>query len=205
MSPEQKQLPKAKIDETEIGEIEISAEVAKGLRAHYESTTADSKEVLEIPKSNLIAECSSRNEGVYQDLRALVKAGDDYFAIISVFANRSVDNPIPLSETVIARHRPGERAELIGVIGKNEDPMKIGRSHQKGFGLGPTVSREHFAVAQSDDGKMGIIDMGSSNRTEVFLTKKELPSTTSVDPLNDIDFWSVKSADLKSSLQEHLA
>ena len=197
-SPDLKLLPSA--------EAESPAEVKKAIRDRYESTVVDSNTVFELPEGSM-SDCGNRSEGVYQDLMAVIKAGDDYFALIDVFAiNKSGSGPETITETVIARHRPGQRAELVGVVGQNKEPIVIGRSHQTDMGLGSTVSREHFGVAQDETGKIGILDLGSTNRTEVFKSKKDTePQYETEDPLSDIDFWSVKSADLRTGLEDYIA
>jgi hypothetical protein len=147
-------------------------------------------------------------EGVDQSLRAIIKAGDEFFGIVDVLTISQTTGKTPkfMEDTVITRHLPNQRAELIGFVNRDGKPITIGRSYQD---LGIKTSREHFLVIQDMDGAIGIVEPHkTTNGTEVFTPSKnskfgvseKLLHMDTVDAVEDFDFWSVKSDDVKARL-----
>ena len=192
---------------------ESPREITEGLRDRYESIQLKPGIVHEIPPlendEQMISGCENPADGVRQSLRAMIKVGDEFLGVVDVFLiNRSASGGRPniLEGTAITRHISDGRADLIGFIGNNQDHLTIGRSHQKE--LNPKVSREQFSIGRAKDGSIGIIDLDSTNGTEVFMPSKnskygfETKDLNSKNPTDDIDFWSVKSALIGQELLE---
>jgi hypothetical protein len=202
MSPEIKQNQSVK--EESIGNL------ISGLNDRYETTHLVPEVVHEIPTSAEMSTCNNQQEGVFQFLRALVKAGEEFFAITDVLVIGEPGKDI-IKGTAITQHRINDRANLIGFFDEKRKPITIGRNHQED--LKSTTSREHFTVALAHDGSVGILDLGSKNGTDVYTSIKndrkkfgigadsDNPSPSQFpDPAKDIDFWSAKSAVVKEEL-----
>lgn len=183
------------------------SEIYSILTENYICTELQSKKVHQIDplieERQEMAACTNEVDGVDQNLRAIIKAGNDYFGVVDFLV---IDEPKSkkanyIESTAITHHQPGRRAELVCIINKGESPITIGRNINPN--LDDTVSREHFKVSQASDGAIGIIDNDSTNGTKVFepSDKFGLLSNTDKDsgnPIQDIDFWSVKSIRLKN-------
>ncbi|MEI6851034.1 MAG: FHA domain-containing protein [Candidatus Saccharibacteria bacterium] len=209
-------------------ETESVKEIFDGLESHYSTTKLDPNKVHEIEPATIENEmdiCKNFDEGVMQTLEAVVKAGDNYFGIVKVIMeDRSSDEAIynreVIEKTALTRHIPGKRAALVGFIDSKNGPVTIGRSETNSEiglleidDLGVTTSRKHFALAESVDGSVGIIDLDSKNGTTVFeqkddkfkfgLTPEKNRSSSALNPIDDIglNFWSAKSANIRDRLE----
>lgn len=188
-------------------------DITEGLRARYDSVKLVPGDVHEITplfsQQHEMAVCGNPFEGIDQHLRAVIKAGDEFFGIVDVISiDRSKDHKLVVQQTTaLTRHLPNQRAELVGFIHPEGPQLKIGRNYQPG--LSAKTSREHFAIAQFKDGYIGIVEpKETTNGTEVYTpsihakqdVSKRLLHMDTADPAGDFDFWSVKSADLNAYL-----
>lgn len=191
--------PRNKTETRESGD-RISAD----LKNRYNSETLTSPDQVHVVKSpedggDYLSIAYNQQEGARQYLRAMIKAGEEFFSVIDC----SVDNNdgTKTDKSILARHVSGGRAEFAGEIGVNS-VIKIGRGPDND--LNKTVSREHFAVAQDEKGQFAIVDLRSTNKTEVFYPKSDGSGISEIEdknnPLNNINFWSVKSSELKKSI-----
>lgn len=153
-----------------------------------------------------LAAIDNLNEGVSQELLAVVRADQDVFGVVRAkFYGKKQKQATDVTEKLAITRFDGEggRAELVDfpTTGKY---FVVGRSHQAGLSEG--VSRHHFAVAQAEDGSVGIGDLGSTNGTEVVVladgeaSDEVLPGSFDPNvpnPLDDSRTWSVKSRDLR--------
>ena len=194
--------------------IETVYSIAEGLRARYDTEVLKPGEVHEVPAlfgaKQEMAVSGNPYEGVDQHLRAMVKAGDEFFAIVDVksIVRPYGEHPTVKDATVITRHLPNKRAEFIGFLDKDKKTFTIGRSYQPGLGV--KTSRNHFSVVQAPDGSVGIVENNkTTNGTEVFTPSKNgkfgvserLLHMDTVDAAEDIDFWSVKSANMQELME----
>ena len=194
--------------------LETVHSITEGLRARYDTAVLTPGKVKEIParfdSKQEMAVCGNAYEGVDQHLRAFVKAGDEFFAIVDVVSIVRPDGkrPIVTENTVITRHKPNNRAEFVDFVDKDQTPITIGRSYQPG--LSAKTSREHFSVVQARDGSIGIVEpKETTNGTEVFtpsqnskfgISEKLLHMDT-VDAAEDNDFWSLKSKSIQQLME----
>ena len=194
-----------------IDTVESPKKIAEGLRERYGSTVLDPKEVYEIPKvdnpDHYMGLCGNAYDGVDQKLRAIISAGDDFFAVIDVAKvglPKSGPAPAYMEGVAITHHKPGQRAELVGFIDKNRGSLGVGRDTRNGYSA--RMSRQHFSVGLTADGSVAIHDT-SSNGTEVFRPNEgegynSLRHTDIDNPIDEREFWSVKSMYLKEKLEE---
>lgn len=187
--------------------IESPSKIAEALKDRYDSEVLKPNTVHRIPElgpdGTPMDSCGNSSEGVDQKLRALIKAGDEFFGVVDVdliLRSDSGERPQFVNRTVLTRHIPGERAEIIGFIDNIGKPLVVGRQFQPG--LSGKTSRDHFTIGTLSEGNVGVVDDKSSNGTEVFqLTEKSAYNEsrhTDVDnPIDDFDFWSVKSSEIK--------
>jgi len=178
-----------------------STEIKNILRENYEGTRLVFGRNYEISNENPIDSCARPSEGVYQDLRAVISAGKEFFSLIDVFVVDKSGNKRNVKSTVLARHIDGQRAELITAVPRvTQRPLAIGRAHQPGMQFDGTVSGEHFLLYRDDaeDEAVVIADMGSTNGTEIFTSRKEFSKISKQDdPVADKDFWSVESSGIR--------
>ena len=196
--------------EKEIEPTESAPEIAKSLRAKFKSEVIDPADfaVIPMPKTDeqFIGSCANLDDGVDQRLRAVVKAGREFFGIVDVRAiggSDESDGPIFLQSTALTRHIPGERAELIGFFHYHQ-PINIGRAHSPELNFSSETSGRHFTAQQNEGGAVLIFDQNSTNGTEVFTLNPALQHTDLKSPIDDFDFWSVQSASIKTKLAESL-
>jgi len=176
--------------------VESPAELASELRDAYGSVelTAGSSIVLEeeILPMNF---AYNRPEGVFQDLIATIKAGDDFFSVVD--ATLAGENE---HTTLITHHTKDGRAEIVGHISNGKEPLFIGRNSENGYSA--KTSRDHFFVAKSKEGKIGVMDTKSSNGTEVFATTKHMNSIREKpEAVKNGRFWSGKSSVVRDYLE----
>lgn len=198
MPQEQMQLPEA----------ESPSKITKGLETDFISLDLEPGKILSLTTDiKPMGGCFNQAEGVYQDLKLVIKAGDDFFSVVDVFVAEKPDDEQEASRmkaTVITRHHEDDRAEIVGFIEPEQGPLVVGRTVDNKFA--DNVSRKHFAVGVSPkDGHIEIADMKSSNGTRIFATTEEVKRLHDSNPINDTDFWSVKSSDLKASLKDRLS
>ncbi|MGD0283973.1 MAG: FHA domain-containing protein [Candidatus Saccharimonadales bacterium] len=156
-------------------------------------------------------------EGVHQSLRAIIRADLELFGVVDVSVN-SIDDSgkeTNIDKVAITYLDPkGERASLVGFV-EDKEPVYVGRGYQTGLDDG--TSRRHFVVAKAEDGSVGIIDLGSTNGTEVITYPRliserkfalqslisQMPESarTASEPLKNIRLWSVKSAQIKAAIK----
>lgn len=200
MSPESIEKP--------VDKIESAPEIAESLRAKYKSEMVDPMSALKIPTlerdDQMMAHCISADEGVDQRLRAVIKAGNEFFCIIDVLAIDQISpgvKPTFMEGTAITRHIPGKenRAQLIDFFG-DQMPIHIGRDYSPELKYSPETSGKHLAAIQSESGSVILLDEHSTNGTEVFTPDKDSPNINVVSPVENRNFWSPESALLKASL-----
>lgn len=192
---------------------ESALNIAKMLREEYNSRIlhGDTLQLPPFSKSLEMMSCSNPQDGVNQQLRALVRAGQEFFGIVEstvIITLPGEPKPYITESTLLTRHNAGGRAEIISVLKRDKDVKRIGRSHQKDLELGDRVSGHHFYLEQEIDGRINISDGDSSgkpstNGTEVFEGAKEIPSGFYIgetETWHDFDFWSAKSSEVKKQI-----
>lgn len=148
-------------------------------------------------RSDFMNDCQNSKEGVYQGLRTTIKAGNEFFGIVDVFLK--TDNGA-MEGTAITRNIPNERAEFVTFI-KPSGITEIGRNHNNN--LDNSVSRNHLVLSFNDEGGINIMDMGSANGTKLYRHKKPGPKNLLIEnPTDDINSWSLKSAEIKKTMQD---
>lgn len=188
---------------------ESATEIAETLRDLYQNTTLRGGK-LEIPafrNESQMSSCDNRTEEVSQQLRAVIKAGQEFFGIVETTALIKIQGepkPYIVESTVLTKHNADERASIVAIIERGHGTEYVGRAHQQG--LGDQVSRHHFQLEQNLDGSITVVDGNtdgtpSTNGTEVFELKDgDSAKNISDSPLDDIDFWSVKSSEVKKQI-----
>lgn len=184
-----------------------AAEIKKGLSDNYGSLELNRGEgIVLAPEVQPLSRCGNQKECVYQNLMAVIKAGDEFFSVVDVFSADPVAADQKLSRvktTVITHHVSGSRAEIVGFINEGKGPLEVGRTVENEYA--DNMSRSHFAVGLSpENGRIGIAD-DSTNGTEVFISLAEInePLKDS-NPAKDIDFWSIKSSQLRASIESQI-
>lgn len=200
MSPNH--LPPAEITETRS---ERPKEIGHKLEKIYKTTQLQPNTIHTIStniENGEMKACENTDDGrVEQQLLAVVKAGNEFFNIVNVNTfDRSDDprSPIIVEGIAVTKRNPDGRAELVDFIDKNEK-VYFGRSFQ-GQQLGETVSGKHFAVGVRDDGLVAIADFGSTNGSRLYEKNPKPSDYQGENPVDNIDFWSVKSSEMKKSL-----
>jgi hypothetical protein len=182
--------------------------------------TLGAQEVAIMPSSQSISD-QAVNEtlGVSQDLVSLVQAGDEFFGIVNAFV---LGQEQPSQLLVRVKTLDGtERPEVISKI--TDEPLVVGRGAIEDAGEG--LSRSHFEVVKKEDGSIKVTDLGSTNKTRIATTEKnvplpdsagkttfsglkkllrsnKLPQQIPVNPLDDFRFWAAKSKDIVEFLGE---
>lgn len=152
------------------------------------------------PENPPIQAIEDKSLGLKQSLRGMVELGkSDFLSIIDVNLN---NGRYDYKTTALAYLKPGEGASVIAFVDAGEGPVILGKEHQDFADFSRFVSREHVSVAQTEDGIIKLIDLKSTNGTEVFVPRNVRSDSKSVfntDPMRDHTFWSVKSSDLMDS------
>ena len=194
-----------KAETSNVETLESAKAIEASLLENYIGTTLSSPEsICEIPatKSNELGDVMNiainKQEQVSQRLRAIIKAGNEFFSVID--ASSGFEDGSIIDSTILTRHiAGGKRAEFVGFIEKGEKPTSVGRSTQEALDM--TVSRNHFAIAHNHAGDIGVADLNSSNHTEVFMPDaNHLGKFDGKNPVGDVNFWSIKSKQLKDIL-----
>lgn len=194
------------------------------MQAAYEGQSLTAGEPAVFALEQVMAGADNAKEGLSQDLCQVVKAGDETFGIIK-FNDQSDAEP----KFIVSRFgADGERASIVGMFSKDKS-LSVGRNHQGD--LHNTTSREHFSVGMLD-GKLAVVDNGSTNGTELFKPrdvqaeitqpqtpqkfgmralkrvigrfgkKAEAPAEIPADPLHTFENWAPKSAEVKEFIKE---
>jgi hypothetical protein len=206
MSPEQ----------TPTFEVESVKNITEDLRERYVSTPMEAGVGYVIPPleniENAMGTCGNPEDGLDQYLLGLVVAANkDVFAIVdvsAVFKFGEEHRPSMVLKTAITHHIPGKRGDFVCFIENNNVPKSVGRTGVGKFDA--HTSREHFSVSQDTDGTLIVTDI-SSNGSELFIpvagSKFGLKEginhhTDTNNPLEDFDFWSVKSASMRDEFEK---
>ena len=189
---------------------EQAQEIASKLRENYHSTklSGNRLDLTAFSKELEIDACEKRDidSTVTQQLRAVVKAGQEIFGIVeATIIQQTGSEPLIEDAVVITRHNSQGRAEVISTLIRGHGVEHIGRAHQTD--LGDEVSREHFSITQDVYGGLIIKDgksdgSASTNGTEVFEIKpsdKERPNKPD-KPWEDFTFWAPESSDVKKAV-----
>lgn len=195
MSPEQAKKP----------ELTPAEAFVEDLKNNYDSTLLIPEVVFEVPPikttDQSMASCSNRPEGVYQELRAVVEAGDKLFPITDVVVRLQSDGfrrPDFVDSTLVAKSVSGQRAEIVD-ISRKRGQLDIGRNPTPNLDLDEQTSKNHFSVIQAFDGTIGIVDHNSIDGIVVY-TQKMTDNPNKIRPIGH-DVWSVKSAKLKAAIE----
>lgn len=176
--------------------------IKQGLNQHYEPTLlTDNMQIFEAPaitdtksRTEIMNGTKNEIEGVEQYLRCIVKVGTELLSCVDVIANN--DRNEPYFQTIITRFIPGQRAEFVGFLDREEAPMVIGRDNLDTNNK--SVSREHVYIAQNEEGTIGIVDANSTNHTEVFGAKINPFGKHEIkNPTEEFKIWSLKSSEAK--------
>ncbi len=132
--------------------------------------------------------------GVGQKLKAMIVAGTEVMFVIEGSCDN--DDGSTSNETFVARHFTDGRSEIVTVL----EPgvvNEFGRNSDNGYSSG--MSRKHFGVAMNDQGAIAIADLKSTNGTKVYYPKAGYSDEPNPNnPISNINFWSVKSKDVKN-------
>ena len=142
------------------------------------------------------------DEGVYQYLRGIIKAGNSFFSIVDSRVQnkfKQPDKPDSYITTFVTRYKPGEPAEIIGSV-EDGKVLTIGRSAQRGaLSDDPKISRNHFKISVEDsaDGStIEVTDAGSTNGTVVLTMSPDALQSGNVEP----SFWTADPTHLQEAL-----
>ncbi len=150
--------------------------------------------------NNLLKGCAANEqEGVYQDIKGVIQAGDELFGIVEAAVAGREASPDSITKFILTRFgRDGRRAQIEGVMTPGE-PLMIGRTAENG--MRSDVSRYHFKVGVNRNGHLAIEDLNSANGTRLQVaTKPPIPELEPKNPLAQYSRWAPKSADVKSLL-----
>lgn len=191
---------------------ESIADKTKDLKKHYRRVKLSHKSFdsfkLEIPnitqEDPVMADVLDVDAGISQRLRAIVVSGENGNKKISGISDAIIvsnqDDIEPIAGTVITRHLPGGKAELVGFV--NEDNKNMNEKSLKG----------HFSIVQTKAGPVIVADPHSPSSIEVFT----LPVTDDVwigvnvgkaipvEPVGLIknpEIWGLQSADAKELVE----
>jgi hypothetical protein len=151
--------------------------------------------------------CADPMNGLSQELRAVVKAGDELFFVIDAVTRLSrhgLRRPDYVDSTLFARYESGIGTEIIDF---SREPRRLnvwdGTKH---LNIGISGATTRFTVAQSDDRLVGVVDEGSSEKLEVFTQKTpdnpdDIPRT--LKPIDE-RIWSVSGFDLMKAVRSSL-
>lgn len=166
--------------------------------ANFESVKLVPNQIHELTTENspMMSNCLNLKEGISQNLRSIIKIGDDFFGLVDVNIHDSSNED--KSATILTHHTPNGRAAFVDVLNPNIQ-VSVGRNYQDN--LGATVSRKHFDIIKANDGTIGIVDNDSTNGTEIFTQPTDKKPREFGTLVENFDFWSVKSADVKKQLE----
>lgn|GEM_PF-5645735 len=173
------------------------------------------------PDTDMSSGTVNERQAVAQDLRGVIKAGDELFGIVK--ANVTDDKTGKPLEHFLLTHfgdeETGQRATIVGVLGAT--PLFVGRTAKNGYS--DTTSRKHFGIALVD-AQIKIGDEGSSNGTKLYfaeaagqqqapespkfglsalhkaLRAKKAPESVEENPMDKFQLWSPKSSDVKEQI-----
>jgi hypothetical protein len=184
----------------------INADIVElGLKEYYLAEKLNPGSPVEIPKLNnsdgLLQEYQNEERDVYQGLLAELRVGDEILGIVNVFVK--TEDGI-MDGIAVTRNIQNQQAELIGFVNPNLNKItEIGREHNKS--LDNSVSRNHLALSYNNKGGVNIMDMGSTNGTLIFRHNKPGLKNIAIDnPANNVDNWSIDSAEIKKTMQNML-
>lgn len=178
-----------------IHNLENRDEVISGLEANFTHKKLCAGESKSIKEFDNMAAATDFDQGVYQYLRAVVKAGESYFSVVDTRVyNKSGRNdpsePEAYISTTVTRSVNGGPAELIASV-QPGNVLFIGRENQPNMLRDdPKISRNHFcvrAIDHEDGSEIVVADMGSTNGTEVYSSLKDSSHIVDVNP----DFWCI--------------
>jgi hypothetical protein len=143
------------------------------LRQNFESVLLGTGVVYELPQPRNfelgMGSASDMPGGVSQDLRAVIKAGQDFLFIIDTTTR--MQSPDYLSGTFLAEFRPGDTSRVLDFSTERSfDGSTIRTLDTRIQWSGMDIS-----VAMSTDGTVGVVDEGSKSRIELF--KQKPPET----------------------------
>ncbi len=187
--------------------------LVKDLREQFETDLLDLGVVHEIPQpknpDQTMASHPDQRSGVFQDLRAVVKTGQEMFFVIDASIRVSVDldgfrRPSYVNSTLFAKQVPGETAQILDFSRQQIDfeQRDIPRHLKK-----KVVSRDaEFIVAQGEDGVFGILNENPAEPIEVF--KQKLSSGSDEEPskliLRGDDAWCVHSKQVFGAIKQSI-
>lgn len=186
---------------------ESPSEIAGYLEARYKATPLLIPEVpYQIHDSDALAMYDSAEYGVSHKLMSTVQAGNEFFNLVEVdtlTVPEGALEPVFLKSLAITKYIPGERAELVGLLNKENEQITIGRSHA-GDSANRTLSGKHFSVSLGEGGSVFVIDHDSTNQTILYTPENYNEDDCIVietkDPLKDPDFWCSESLDVKRQM-----
>ena len=205
------------VEELQSKEIEPVSDIVEALRERYISTPMEAGVPYRfLPQNNVenaMGTCGNPDEGLNQYLLGIVVAANkDIFAIVDASAVFKFDDdirPSKILKTAITHHVPNSRGDFVCFVENNGEPKIVGRTGVGKFD-GHT-SREHFSISQEADGTLIVTDLFSVHGSELFtpvpgskfgLQESINPHTDTNNPLEDFDFWSVKSAAMRDELEK---
>lgn len=198
----------------------MSTEHLNQPQSKYESPEESSRIASEMEKRYLVRELTTPSEvcvidstcqenqpmafsnnptlGVEQHLMAEIDAGQEKFFVANCFVSTEKGK---VSATVLSRHIAGSRPEIVSII-EEDEILKIGRTAEGDFA--PSLSRQHFEIAKSQDGRIGIADVGSANHTKIFSTQRghhyQTDMSDKENPIANPSYWSTESKKIKEYL-----
>jgi len=174
------------------------------LDENFDSTQLEPGETHNIPTmespENAMATCLDMMGGTEQDLRAVVKIGNEFLFLVDTdtrLGSESMNRPDYVHSTLLSRYLPGHRAEIIGLASKR-DQRDVGPDPRNGLDQDVTRPGAYLKVRQSEDGTIELTDLGSTNKITVF-TRKEAEEPDKPKTLRAVEneMWSVDPAELK--------
>jgi hypothetical protein len=174
------------------------------LNENFDATTLELGEThlvspMESP-AMAMATCSDSMGGTEQDLRAVVKTGNELFFVVDTDTRIGSADAIranTVHSTLLSRYTRGHRAEIIG-LARQRDQRDIGPDPRNSLDQDITRPGAYLKVRQSEDGSVELTDLGSVNNITVY-TRKDSEETDEPKTLRPIEneMWSVEPAELK--------
>jgi hypothetical protein len=184
-------------------ELTPSELLEKDLRDNFDPDFLEPGVVYEIPRpqrSDLaMGTVSDIQSGVSQELRAVIKAGKEFYFIIDTstrvnpnqYYSKQLRSPDYVSGTFLARFRPKGTAEMVDYSTEETfQPVTTRR-------LNARIQREgsDVSVAMSTEGTVGVADEGSSKWIEMF--RQKTPEATDAEGSEDKDKKPAEPSPLK--------
>lgn len=199
MSPEQ----------TEKKELTPTEALMEDLNENFDSTQLNLGEMHQVPPLEspelAMATCSDQMGGTEQDLRAVVKMGNEFIFLVDTdtrfgsgeMSSQGMRQTDSVHSTVLSRYYLGHRAEIIGLASKR-DQRDVGTDPQNSLDQDVIRPGAYLKVRQSEDGTIELTDLGSVNKITVF-TRKISDGPDKLKTLRPIEneMWSVDQAELK--------